>query len=50
MQCLLKERGLWGFVSGTIVKPVVLKAEDGNGISEEKVAASVEKLNEYNLK
>ena len=48
MQCLLMERGLWGFISGKIKEPVVLKTEDGN--TADKVAASVEKLNEYTLK
>ena len=48
MKCLLMERGLWGYVNGNIVEPKVLKSEDGS--DDTKVAASVEKFNEYNLK
>ena len=47
MRCLLMERGLWGFVSGKTVKPMVLKTDEGTA---DQVATSVEKLNEYNLK
>ena len=48
MQCLLMERGLWGFVSGKIKQPLELKQEEE--ADPTKVAASIEKVNEYNLK
>ena len=30
MKCLLMEKGLWGFVSGTVVKPEVLTLSDSH--------------------
>ena len=29
MKCLLMERGLWGFVTGTVVKPIKLEVVEG---------------------
>ena len=49
MQCLLMERGLWGFVSGKIKQPIELKQQEDEA-DPNKVAASIEKVNEYNLK
>ena len=48
MQCLLMERGLWGYVTGSSVKPE-LKTE-GSDVSAQDAAKSKEKLDEYNLK
>ena len=48
MKCLLMEKGLWGFVSGTVVKPEVL-TENGT-VTAVQVAESKVKLEEYNLK
>ena len=48
MKCLLMEKGLWGFISGSLVKPE-LKTE-GDGVDAAAAAKSKEKLDEYNLK
>ena len=48
MKCLLMEKGLWGFVTGTAVKPEV-KTENAD-VNADAVGKSREKLDEYNLK
>ena len=48
MRCLLMEKGLWGFISGSLVKPE-LKTESSD-TDAAAVAKSKEKLDEYNLK
>ena len=48
MKCCLMERGLWGYVTGKIKKPVV--KTEGDTVSADEVAKSQEKLNEYELR
>ena len=54
MKCCLMERGLWGYVTGKIVKPAV-KTEGGTeggtaAVTADEVVKSQEKLNEYELR
>ena len=48
MKCLMMERGLHGFIKGTVVKPEVLT--EGEGVSAADATKSREKLHEYELK
>ena len=48
MKCLLMERGLWGFVTGAMVKPELLTVV--GGASADDVAKSVEKVNQFELR
>ena len=49
MKCCLMERGLWGYVTGKIVKPAV-KTEGGTaGVTAEEALKSQEKLDKYEL-
>ena len=50
VRCLLMERGLWGYVNGSIVKPEVKVENVAQNISKEEATKSKEKLDEYNLK
>ena len=48
MKCVLMERGLWGFVKGSIVKPEPLTA--AGGASPADVAKSAEAVNQFELR
>ena len=48
MRCCLMERGLWGFISGKLLKPEV--KTEGDNVSADDVNKSKEKLSEYELK
>ena len=50
MKCLLMEKGLWGFVKGTIVKPELQVLDVANGITATVVAKSKEEINQFELR
>ena len=49
MKCLLMERGLWGFVTGTVVKPIKLEVVEGETTATD-VAKNIADINQYELR
>ena len=50
MRCLLMERGLWGYVNGSVEKPEAKIESVENNVSKQDADKSKEKIDEYNLK
>ena len=50
MKCLLMERGLWSYVTGSVTKPEVKTESTDTNVTAQDVVKSKEKLDEYNLK